>query len=157
MKTRQVYYIIIVILIVIILWQLFKSSNENFVCSSQNSDKQCMANLYCAKKYMIPALADLESAYKKYTNNPNILGSISNNVTCETNFVNNDLSISDARQELSKCLSEYTKCDRNCKQEMHNMQTQLQNQRQNQPKYPDIYKAVKNFNSPVIGECINNY
>jgi hypothetical protein len=232
MKTRQIYYIIIVILIVIILWHLFKSSNENFICSppnysealntyktltnnisqklaleqincyKNNSDlsvpnastnlnncnaethneiikcihnhhckpelennrekfnnlyndlqqsyksyKNCFGNLYCPKKYMIPALAELESAYKNHTNNPNILGSISNNVTCETNFFNNDLLLSEAQQELSKCLSEYTKCDWNCKQEMYNMQNQ----------YTDIQNAINNLNSPVIGECINNY
>lgn len=158
MKTTQVYYIIIVILIVIILFQLFKNSNENFVCPQptyKNAEtneykkyKSCDSNLSCAKKYLLPALDEFESAYKKNTTDQHILGLINNNVTCETNFLNNNLSLSDARQELNTCLNNYTKCDSKCKQEMYAMQD----------KYLDIQNAVNNFNnSPAFGECINNY
>lgn len=133
--------------------QLNNMSND--LQQSYKSYKNCFGNLYCAKKYMIPALAEWESAYKNHTNNPNILGSISNNVTCETNFFNNDLLLSEAQQELKTCLNSYTNCDRNCKQEMHNMQN-MKNENM-QYKYPDIQKAVNNLNSPLIGECINNY
>lgn len=113
-----------------------------------NEYKPCMGNLSCAKKYLIPALDELESAYKNNTTDQYILGGINNNVTCETNFFNNNLSISDAQQELKTCLNNYTKCDSKCKQEMYAMQN----------KYPDIQNAVNNFNisSPFV-ECINNY
>lgn len=140
MKTKQVYYIIIVILIVIILWQMFYK-NEHF----KAEDSEQKDALKCSQKYLIPALAEWESAYKKHTNNQNILGFISNNVTCKNNFLNNNnLHLGKAQQELKTCLNSYTTCDSKCKKEMYNLQKQ----------YRDIQNAVNNLNSPVIRNCI---
>lgn len=175
MKTRQVYYIIIVILIVIILWQLFKSSNENFVCSPQNYTvatydidnltepslktimtqfKTCLNNndlSYCNAEVIQPFITK-DTSQRAIKNNITLLNKITNDLIQNYNCTNGLSCAKTLIPVFAKIKNAYTEYAQ---------------------EYPDVQKFMNNYvacntdfitnnlNLPEaeaeLKECINNY
>ena len=95
---------------------MFKSSDENFVCSPPSTE--CTNNLTCMQTKYIPTITKIQNVFKKHTDKyPNIQDVIDNSVTCEINFYNNDLPRNTAQENFFKCMGEVP-CDSECNQEI---------------------------------------
>lgn len=171
MRTIQIYYIIIVILIVIILWQIFKSSNENFTCSPPNY-------VYAEKAY---------ETIKNNNQYKSLQKPILDFINCYKN--NGNLSILNTETNLDNyCMSEVRnnlkKCGDSCKTEMkqdfksaHRPLRRLVNEILDQydtykqcmgnlscaqtltPVFSDLKKAYKKYSKeyPNVNKYMDNY
>ena len=179
MKTIQVYYIIIVILIVIILWQLFKSSNENFVCSPPNYSEAT----YDIDKLTEPSLKTIMTQFKTCLNNNDFSNCKAKAIHAFQTAHISQVSAKNNRNLLHKIVNDlqnsnnsYTNCTSgySCAKTLIPVFTEIKNAyTEHAQEYPDVQKFMNNYvacntdfitnnlNLPEaeaeLKECINNY